>query len=109
MFTITINGTYTVNKAYAGTKKDGTSYALIKFVESENQPANIERPSKSSSAVNCWFESFPEGLAGVKTGDLLKLIAFDGVKWIHESYIDRKGETAYRDVLELVNAQFEKA
>lgn len=109
MFTITKNTVLTVNKAYSGSKKDGTHYALIKFVESENQPQGIERPSNSSSTVNCWFESFPEGLAGVKTGDLLRLLDFEGVKWIHENYVDRKGNTAYRDVLELVNARFEKA
>ena len=109
MFTITKNCVLTVNRAYSGPKKDGSRYALIKFVESENQPAGIERPSKSSSTINCWYESFPEGLDGVKPGDLLRLIDFDGVKWIHEQFSDRKGDTAYRDVLELVNAKFEKA
>jgi len=109
MFTITKGVNLTVNRAYEGTKKDGVHYALIKFVESENQPEGIERPSKSSSTINCWFEEFPEGISGVKSGDLLKLVDFTGFKWIHENYVDRKGDPAYRDVIELTGAVFQKA
>lgn len=109
MFTITKGQVYTVNKAVSGNKKDGNPYALIKFIESQNQPEGIERPSKSNSAVNVWFESFPKELAGVTDGANVRLLDFDGVKWIHEEYSRMSGEKAYRDVLELVGAKFEKA
>ena len=109
MFTITKNSVYTINKAAQGRKKDGSSYALIKFIESQNQPEGIERPSKSNSAVNVWFESFPKGLEGITDGANVRLLDFDGVKWIHEEYCRQNGDKAYRDVLELVNAKFEKA
>lgn len=109
MFTITKGGTYTVNKAASGTKKDGKPYALLKFVEAENQPAGIERPSRSNSAVNCWFEQFPEAVKGVKDGALVKLIDFSGVKWIHEEYFMRDGSKGYRDVLELCDPVVELA
>lgn len=109
MFTIQKNAVYTVNKATAGTKKSGQPYALIKLIESENQPADIERPSKSNSAVNIWYESFPENLKGVKDGCLVKIINFDGVKWIHEERYRQDGTKSYRDVLELVNAEVELA
>lgn len=109
MFTIKKNGVYTVNKAASGTKKNGESYALLKFIESENQPQGIERPSQSNSAVNLWFESFPDNLKGVKDGALVKIVDFTGIKWIHEEYYNRSGEKRYRDVLELVDPIVELA
>ena len=109
MFTITKGNTYTVNRATSGNKKNGEPYALIKLIESENQPAGIERPSKSNSAVNIWFESFPEGMQGIKDGSLIRILDFAGVKWIHEEYYNRSGDKQYRDVLELVDAKVEKA
>lgn len=109
MFTITKGGIYTINKCVSGQKKNGEPYALIKFIESENQPAGIERPSRSNSAVNCWFEAMPDGLKGVKDGALVKLVDFTGVKWIHEEYFLRDGKKGYRDVLELVNPVVELA
>ncbi len=109
MFTITKNAVYTVNTARSGFKKDGTGYALIKLIERENQPKDIERPSNSNAACNLWFNAFPEALKGVKDGALIKITDFEGVKWIHEEYFKRDGSKGYRDVMELVNPVAELA
>lgn len=109
MFVIEKGEVYTVNRATEGSKKNGEHYALIKLIESENQPKNIERPSKSNSAVNIWYESYPENLKGVKDGALIRIKDFKAVKWIHEEYFRRDGSKDYRDVLELTGVEAELA
>ena len=109
MFTVLKDEAYTVNRATSGTKKSGNKYALVKFIESENQPKGIERPSKSNSAVNVWYAEFPESLKGVKDGALVRIKDFRGFKWIHEEFTNRRGDKDYRDAIELVDAEIEMA
>ena len=109
MFSIRKNVAYTVNKAVSGTKKDGSKFALIKLIESENQPEGIERPSKSSYPVNMWLEEFPAAVKDLKNGDKIIIVNFEGFDVVHQEFFRRDGSKDYADAIQLVDFEVKKA
>ena len=105
MFAININGEYRVKYARSGLKQTGDPYAIVAFVESENQPTGLEHPSKSKATVKAWLDKMPEG---VKDGCIVRLLGFDGFDWKHIAS-EAFGKTVYNDVIELRNAKIELA
>lgn len=102
MFNINVGSDLVVSYARKGKKSDGTPYAVIAFVEKDNQPRELENPSNSKSIVKCWMSDLPEE---VKDGSIVKLTQLGGFNWVHtknEAY----GKTVYRDEIVLVDAMF---
>lgn len=105
MFSIKFNTQYKVKYARSGYKQDGTGYALVAFVENENQPEGLEHPSKSKATVKAWLPFMPQGITD---GCVINLISFDGFDWKHIAS-EAFGKTVYNDVIELRNAKIELA
>lgn len=102
MFKIKVGSDLVVSYARKGKKKDGTPYAVVAFVEKDNQAKELENPSNSKSIVKCWMESLPDD---VVDGSVVKLTQLGGFDWVHtksEAY----GKTVYRDEIVLVDAMF---
>ena len=110
MFMVQKGDVLKVHTARTGNKSTtGAPYGLLKFMESENQRAGIERPSLSSSTINVWFDS-KEAVEGINDGDNVRIVDFAGLKWLHEQYYDQQtGKPRYRDVIELIGVTVEKA
>ena len=108
MFTIKKNSVYRVHSARNGNQKDGKPYAMLKFLECENQPEDLENPSKAKTPLYCWYETFPETLKGVKDGALVRIVDFEGVDLYRDSY-ERFGKTEFSPCLRLINATIELA
>ena len=101
MFTIKTGEMLKVHSASAFTKKDGTAGAVIILMENENQPENIERPSKSKSMCKIWLDKLPKGIVN---GGYITLTKIGGIEWLHIPSTYHKGE--YEDVVNLVGTDF---
>ena len=108
MFTVKKNSVYRVHSARTGTQKDGKTYAMLKFLECENQPEDLETPSKSKTPLYVWYAAFPEALKGVKDGALVKITDFEGIDLYRDSY-ERFGKTEFSPCLRLINPVIELA
>lgn len=108
MFTMKKNEVIRVHSARTGHQKDGTPYAMIKWLESENQPKGLEKPSQSKTPCYIWMQEFPKELEGIKDGCLIKLVDFDGFEMYRESY-ERFGKMEYRPALRILGAKVELA
>ena len=102
MFNVKVGSNLIVSYARKGKKQDGTPYAVVAFVEKDNQPKDLENPSQSKSVIKCWMDSLPDD---VVDGCTVKLTELGGFNWLHtksEAY----GKTVYRDEIVLVDAMF---
>lgn len=62
MFTFSVNHPMKVFRSGSFSRKDGTDGAFIICRECDNQPAEIERPSKSRKPIKFWLEKLPENV-----------------------------------------------
>ena len=103
MFNFEIGKSYVVKNARQGTQQNGTKYALLSFVECDNQPEGVERPSESKATVKAWLSELPKG---IKDGGIVTLTGMSGFNWQHVPH-DWGGKTYYKDEIVLVGATFE--
>lgn len=105
MFNVEFGGIYRVRYARQGKKQDGEPYAVVCMVENENQPEELEQKSNAKSQVKIWLDRLPDG---VTDGSVIKLNRFAGFNWKHQRS-EMYGKVIYQDVIELVDADIEKA
>ena len=109
MLTIKKNSILNVSYARTGKTQEGKGYSMLKFLEKDNQPADLTNPSRSSKPVYAWFDGdFPEAIKGVKDRAKVKLVDFEGF----DSYSTSReinGKTQWREELRLINPVFAMA
>ena len=102
MFSVHNGNTFRIKYARTGVKQSGENYAILAFVEKENQPAGLEHPSKSNCTVKAWIDKLPEG---VTDGGMVRLVSQEGFDIKHIQN-ERFGKPVYEDVTEIYKAVF---
>ena len=110
MFTFRFNQALRVHSASAFKDSEGNDAFCILFLENENQPEGLERPSNSKSQIKIWGKGIlPEAM---HNGCLVSIESCAGFDWKHnvrknkmtgEVITDRNGQTIYDHVIELVS------
>ena len=107
MFSFAVNKPMKVYKSGSFTRKDGTEGAFIIARECDNQPAEIERPSKSRKPIKFWLPALPDGVCDdgyiifttILGGELKSIPAVD----VNGNRMkDRFGNDIYNDELVLI-------
>jgi hypothetical protein len=88
MFNVKVGSNLIVSYARKGKKQDGTPYAVVAFVEKDNQPKDLENPSQSKSVIKCWMDSLPDD---VVDGCTVKLTELGGCRNIESDRGDIAG------------------
>lgn len=109
MFSFRFNSTLNVHSASAFKNKAGEPGFCIIMREDENQPAGIERPSRSKNPIKIWGTGeMPEGL---HNGCQIVIVSAAGFDWkslprkhptTGEQVYDRYGQPIFDPVIELV-------
>lgn len=107
MFTFSVNHPMKVYRSGSFAHKDGTEGAFIICRECDNQPAEIERPSKSRKPIKFWLDKLPEGVCN---DGYIIFTGIVGGEWKSVPQIDtqgnrmkdRNGNDIYNDELILV-------
>ena len=109
MFSFRFNQPMRVHTASAFKDSEGNDKFVIIMTEEENQPAGLERPSRSKNQIKIWGTGLlPEKL---HNGCLISIESAVGFDWKHvmrknrmngEVITDRSGNTIFDSHIELV-------
>lgn len=114
MFTFRFNETLRVHTASAFKDNEGNDKFVIIMTEDENQPPELEKPSRSKNQIKIWGTGvLPETL---HNNCLISIRSCAGFDWKHlprknrntgEYITDRYGNTIFDSHIELVGPEIE--